>query len=133
MPPLIEVVHPGRNSLPVLSSFQKRFCRAPDSEGELAGYNEHPLKAVIGPGYFVVRSHAAEGELLIDYSTVPAARAAGWPRIRPNSGARGRLVYGGLEDVVRGVGAGVCVGRASKRGKPMDAWFVLSRADPGRD
>jgi hypothetical protein len=126
--PQTEVIHDGRNSLPVFSSFQKRFSRPPGGGGELWGYNEHPLSPAIGPGYFVAEE-SGDLELRFDYSRVPAEAVDGWPRIRANSGLRGRLVYRGLEDTVRGVSAHVCVGRAAKQAKPIDAWFVLSRAD----
>ena len=36
-------------------------------------------------------------------------------------------VYGGTQDVLRGVSEHVAVGRAFKGGKPMDNWFVLCR------
>src|SRR5262245_48997514 len=54
--PLAEVVHDGVNTLPVpgaLRRFQKRLCRPGGGGDELFGYNEGPLRRLIGPGYFV--------------------------------------------------------------------------------
>src|SRR2546422_8034477 len=51
-PPLREVIHEGKNSLPLFSRFQKRFYRPAPSAQELWGYNEQPLKWATGPGYF---------------------------------------------------------------------------------
>src|SRR4051812_24760702 len=48
-PPLAEVIHDGKNSLPMFTRFEKRFCRPPGAErGELWGYNEQDLRAVTG-------------------------------------------------------------------------------------
>jgi hypothetical protein len=129
-PPLVEVIHEGRNSLPVFRLFQKRFCRPPQGEEQLWGYNEHGARWATGPGYFVARDHG-RGEVLIDYLEVPPSRPPTWPRISSNSSLRGRFVYGGTQDVVRGVANGVCVGRATRGGKPMDNWFVLCRRTAG--
>src|SRR5689334_17656471 len=55
--PRVEVIHDGVNTLPVpggLRRFQKRFCVSDD--GRLFGYNEGPLRRLIGPGYFVTKS-----------------------------------------------------------------------------
>src|SRR3954452_3131128 len=126
--PLGEVVHAGRNSLPVFRIFEKRFCRAPEDD-VLWGYNEHAARWMTGPGYFVARA-GEPGEVLIDYGQVPPAKPAAWPAIRPNSAVRGRFVYGGMRDVLRGVSGHVAAGRAFKGGKPMDNWFVLCRVAP---
>jgi hypothetical protein len=126
--PLHEVVHAGRNSLPVLKTFEKRFCRPPENADVLWGYNEHGARWMTGPGYFVARG-GEPGEVLIDYQQVPPAKPESWPAIKPNSAFRGRFVYGGTQDVLRGVSAHVAAGRAFKRGAPMDNWFVLCRVD----
>jgi hypothetical protein len=127
--PLVEVIHAGRNSLPAFRIFEKRFCRPPDGERELWGYNEHGARWMTGPGYFVARPHGA-GEVLVDYLEVPSGKPESWPPIRPNSAMRGRFVYGGMQDVLRGVSRHVSVGRATRKGKPMDNWFVCCRVDP---
>jgi hypothetical protein len=131
VPPRTEVVHEGKNSLPLFTRFQKRFCRAPGpSATELWGYNEQSQRALTGPGYFVVH-HDDEGQLVIDYRTLPQADPAdlppGWPRMIPNSARLSRFIYNGTVDVMRRVSDRVTVGRAHRKGKPMDAWFALVR------
>jgi hypothetical protein len=128
--PLDQVIHQGRNYLPVFNKFEKRFCRPADTAGELWGYNEHSLRWLIGPGYFVARPHR-DGEVLIDYLRVPPAKPHAWPPIRPNSAARARFVYYQTQDVLRGVTPYVSVGRDTKQGTPMDRWFVLCRSQAG--
>src|SRR5689334_23146798 len=54
VPPLVAVIHEGKNSLPMFTRFQKRFCRPAGEAAELWGYNEQDLRAITGPGYFVV-------------------------------------------------------------------------------
>ncbi|MCB0221159.1 MAG: hypothetical protein KDH09_15785 [Chrysiogenetes bacterium] len=127
--PMKEVIHYGRNTLPMFSYFQKRFCR-PDEEGlrELWGYNHQLLSPVTGPGYFVTRN-CDDGEVLVDYLCVPPRHPAGWPEILPNSARLSRFIYYNTRDYLRGVSAHVTIGRATRKGKPMDNWFVLCRED----
>lgn len=131
-PPMKEVIHHGKNSLPAFSRFSKVFVR-PDaaSSNELWGYNRSGsfIETVVGPGYFVVYPHRSEGEVLVDYLRVPSGRPAEWPEILPNSSRLSAFVYNGTQDVLRGVSKHVTVGRAFKGGKPMSAWFVLCRGD----
>jgi len=129
--PLAQVIHYGRNSLPLFRIFEKRFCRPAETEsdGVLWGYNEHSVRWMTGPGYFVAKAHAP-GEVLVDYLEVPPGKPDAWPPVKPNSSGRGRFVYGGTQDVVRGVSRHVSIGRATRRGKPMDNWFVLCRGEP---
>jgi hypothetical protein len=82
-----------------------------------------------GPGYFVVRTDEGEGELIFDYTEMPAIRPDGWPRLVSNETVRGHFVFGGLVDVVRGVSEHVFIGRATRRGKTLDNWFALVRID----
>jgi hypothetical protein len=126
-PPLAELIHYGRNSLPVFRIFEKRFCRPPSGLSELWGYNEHGLRWLTGPGYFVARQQGP-GEVLIDYLELPTGKPDAWPPLKPNSAGGGRFVYFQTQDLLRGVTAHVCVGRASRRGRPMDNWFVLCRS-----
>ncbi|MGH7857262.1 MAG: hypothetical protein ACREQY_08000 [Candidatus Binatia bacterium] len=125
--PLREVIHYGRNSLPVFRIFEKRFCR-PDAAGarELWGYNEQAFKAFTGPGYFVARQEN-EREVMIDYCEVPPSKPDGWPTILPNSARLSRFIYYRTRDLMRGVSRHVTIGRATREGKPMDNWFVLCR------
>src|SRR5215469_1367742 len=93
-PPLREVLHYGRNSLPTFQIFAKRFCLPGAQRSELWGYNDHALKALIGPGYFILRSTSPR-EVVFDYTAVPPSKPAAWPRIRLNSERLGRFVYYG--------------------------------------
>jgi hypothetical protein len=127
-----EVVHHGKNSLPFFSHFAKVFVRpAAAREPELWGYNRAGslVETAVGPGYFVAYPHEIEGEVLIDYLRVPPERPEHWPEILPNSARLSRFVYNGTQDVLRGVSKHVTIGRATKGGKLMAAWFVLSRDD----
>jgi hypothetical protein len=126
-PPLREVVHYGRNSLPTLQTFEKRFCLPDVHSDEVWGYNEHALKALIGPGYFIARTMGPK-EVVFDYTTVPSSKLATWPQIRLNSERLGRFVYYQTRDSVRRVSQHVVVGRVFREGQPLDAWFVLCRA-----
>jgi hypothetical protein len=130
-PPLTGVRHEGKNSLPVFSTFAKIFCR-PDratDRDERWGYNANPalIESFVGPGYFVAIAGEAPGEVLIDYQRIPPAKPDDWPALRPNDEGLSRLVFGGMQDVLRGVSQHVSIGRAFKKGNAMDAWFVLCR------
>jgi len=131
--PLVEVIHDGKNTLPLHTLFQKRFCRPTDPtvEGKLWGYNEQSLGGVTGPGFFVTHAAEAEGEIDIDYTMLPTEKPDSWPAIIPNSARLGRFVYYNMVDVMRGISNHVSIGRAKRGGKWMDAWFVLVREDPG--
>ena len=127
--PLEEVIHHGRNSLAMFSRFQKRFCLPGDGKkGELWGYNHQMLSPVTGPGYFVTRA-AGPGEVVVDYREVPPAKPEEWPEILPNSAKLSRFIYYMTEDFLRGVSKHVTIGRATRKGKPMNNWFVLCRED----
>jgi hypothetical protein len=127
----IEVIHEGKNSLPLFTRFQKRFCRATKPD-ELWGYNEQVNRPFTGPGYFV--AHHDGGQLVIDYRVLPQASPedlpAGWPRIIPNSARLSYFIYNGTVDVMRRVSDRVSIGRAQRNGKPMDNWFALVRCNP---
>jgi hypothetical protein len=127
-----EVVHHGKNSLPLFSRFAKVFARpTADSGPELWGYNRTGtfIETVVGPGYFVAYPFEVDGEVLVDYLRVPPERPEHWPAILPNSARLSRFVYNGTQDILRGVSEHVTIGRATKGGKPMSAWFVLCRDD----
>jgi hypothetical protein len=132
-PTMAEDIHHGKNSLPAFCHFQKRFCKPsnPEIKDKLWGYNHQVtewLAPVIGPGYFVTKLSDKPGEVVIDYRELPTERPEGWPEIESNEG-RGKLVYGGMVDHMRGISNNVSIGRAEKGGKMMDAWFVLVRQD----
>ncbi len=126
-PPLREVIHYGRNSLSVNHFFQKRFCRPDSGGGELWGYNEHGLRWLTGPGYFILRD-TGQPELMIDYTELPPRKPEAWPLILPNSTRLGRVVYDQTRDIVRAVSRHVTIGRDTRNGQPLDYWFVLCRA-----
>jgi hypothetical protein len=131
-PPLREVVFEGKNSLPLFTRFQKRFCRpragaAPDT---LCGYNHQALAWLTGPGYFVVHDDARGAGL--DYRDVPAERPPGWPDIRGNDRGIARLVYGDMVDYMRRVARDVFIGSAYRHGKEAGNYFVLCR-EPWRE
>ncbi|MBI5518139.1 MAG: hypothetical protein HY909_30490 [Deltaproteobacteria bacterium] len=132
---LVEVIHHGKNSLPLFSHFQKRFCRPDgDTTDTLWGYNHQFWGRATGPGYFLAR---VEGkELVIDYGSVPAKKPVGkpegWPEVLPNEARLGRLVWVGMVDRLRRVSDHVTIGRAWRGGKASDDWFALTREDrPG--
>jgi hypothetical protein len=134
--PMREVVHHGKNSLPAFTRFAKVFCR-PDGDdaksGDLWGYNRNSglVSTAVGPGYFVAYDHG-DGEVLVDYTRLPLRKPSHWPEMLPNDARLSRFVYNGTQDALRGVSTHVTIGRATKGGKPMDAWFVLCREDsPG--
>lgn len=126
-PPMTEVIHYGRNSLPALRLFEKRFCNVSAEEVQVCGYNEQPARLVTGPGYFSVWQ-ATEFEVAIDYTQLPMAKPASWPAVLPNSARLGRWIYDGTLDIVRGISNRVVIGRATRAGVPLDNWFVLCRA-----
>lgn len=120
------VTHHGKNSLPLFSRFQKRFCRQEGVE-EVWGYNHQTFSWLTGPGYFVGRND--DGRYVLDYTKLPPQRPEGWPTLRDNDRALARPVFGGLVDEIRGVSEHVCIGRAARGSTPMDSWFVLCRDD----
>jgi len=127
-----ELVHHGKNSLPAFSHFAKVFVRPALERGEeLWGYNRAGafVETVVGPGYFVAYPSEVTGEVLVDYLRVPPERPEHWPEILPNSARLSKVVYNGTQDILRGVSRHVTIGRATKDGKPMSAWFALCRED----
>lgn len=148
VPPLQEVIHWGKNSLPVFTQFQKRFCRKPADAGApvashpkagaldakvvsaspLWGYNHQTMQPFTGPGYYVARN-ADHGEVVVDYMHVPPGKPESWPPILKNGERLSRVVYYGMQDFMRGVSKHVTIGRAKKNGQWMNNWFLLLRED----
>ena len=122
--PLVEVIHHGRNSLPMFNDFQKRFARTSE-DGILVGYNEQSMRWATGPGYFMAREDGAE--IAIDYRQLPDVKVHSWPEIISQSAKLGRLVYFGMVDMLRPVSSHVTVGRAWKGGKVTNNYFLLCR------
>jgi hypothetical protein len=131
--PLEEVIHEGINSLPMFRRFQKRFTNVTTSGGEpsIAGFNRQIWEWFSGPGYFTAREGKDEhaGEIAIDYETLPTAKVASWPPIRPNAGFGPGIVYGRLTDYVRPISNHVSIAAAYRSGKFLN-WFALVRRDP---
>jgi len=134
--PLEEVVHWGKNSLPLFTDFKKVMCRT-GNENQHAGYNVYALRALITAGYFVTRRTSADEAddhgIVIDYTQVPTEKVADWPPIVPCTQRLGRFFYGGNYDYMRRVSEHVTIGRAKKakaaHDKWMPNWFVLCRED----
>ena len=130
--PGVEVIHKGKNTLPVLSSFEKRFCRAAERDDLLYGYNEGPTREIVGPGYFVVPAAAAEIEIGVDYRKVPPPSARlplAWPQVKTNEVGLQRLVFAGMVDHMRRISHHVTIGRATRGGKTTNNYFLLCRLD----
>jgi len=125
------VRHYGRNTLPLFTHFEKRFCRPkgadPVKPGELYGFNFQSMAVVTGPGYFIAREDPVRPEVLVDYNLVPPAHPDGWPDIRPNDRGLSRFVYGYMIDTLRGVSEHVTIGSAARKGRDLGSWFILCR------
>lgn len=129
-PELGEVVHEGKNTLVMFTQFAKVFCRPLRGKNELWGYNRAGpvVENAVGPGYYVAYEGPGD-EVLIDYTRVPEAKPESWPKIVSNRVGLSRLVYADMVDALRAVSKHVTVGRAIKKGKVLDNWFVLCRVD----
>jgi len=131
VPAMREVPHYGINSLLMFRTFAKVFCRPEREAKELWGYNRSGgfVQTFVGPGYYVAYE-TAEGEVLVDYTRLPAGKCDGWPAIIPNEARFSRFVYANMKDVLRGVAQHVTIGRAIRNGKVVDNWFALCRSEP---
>ncbi len=121
------VRHYGKNSLPAFSHFEKRFAR-PSADSEVMwGFNHSSMMPVVGPGHFVLRTGPGEGEMHVDYYSVPPERIDGAPKLKSNTAGISALVYGHMIDVMRGVSDHVSIGRAIKNGAETGNYFLLCR------
>ncbi len=129
----VTVRHYGKNTLPVFTHFEKRFCRPKGADhqkpGELYGFNFQAMSPVTGPGYFVARESPERPEVWIDYEHVPPGHPEDWPEIRVNERGLARFVYGFMVDTLRRVSEHVTIGSAARRGKDLGSWFILCRED----
>lgn len=127
------VRHYGRNTLPAFTLFEKRFCRplAITEDDVLWGYNEGRTRPVVGPGYFICRATDGDsrGEAVVDYTRVPPSKPAEWPTVRPNEWGLQRFVYAGMLDFLRRVSEHVTIGRAYRRDRETNNFFVLCREE----
>jgi len=128
LPPMREVIWHGKNSLPMFTLFQKRFCRPAGARGrdELWGYNHQALGWITGPGYFVCHQDGPV-PAAIDYRTVPPEAPPGWPIVKPNDQGLSRFVYKDMVDYLRRVSTHVLIGRAHRDGKELPNYFLLCR------
>ncbi len=125
------VRHFGKNTLPLFTHFEKRFCRPAEMDtarpSELYGFNYQTLAPITGPGYFVAVEAPERPEVWIDYRRVPGERPLDWPEIRGNESGLARLVYGFMVDTLRRVSEHVTIGSAARNGKDLGSWFMLCR------
>lgn len=134
--PLVPVIFHGKNSLPMFSRFQKRFCRpaAGVERDELWGYNYQPtrwLAPLTGPGYYVAYdASAAPGSVAVDYTRLPESHPPEWPEIVDNHYRLSRFIYAGMIDYLRRVSEHVLIGRATRGGRELPNYFALCREDP---
>jgi hypothetical protein len=133
-PHTTEVIHHGRNTLPVFTHFQKRFALPADGTRRLFGYNEGVTRSIIGPGCFVAiptdgnPSWQQRGAWVVDYFQVPDGPVpAHWPKVVPNTHGLQFLVYNKTRDFMRRVSTHVSIGEAYKVERSMGSWFVLCR------
>jgi hypothetical protein len=126
------IIWEGRNSLPLFSSFQKRFMRI--EGGLIIGYNHQTMAFFTGPGYFVTKEANGQAprptELYFDYTERPpldATGRAGWPTFKPNERGLSRAVYAHMHDYMRHVARGVIIGQAFKLGVDQKQFFSLTR------
>lgn len=129
--PRAEVVHRGKNSLPVASRFDKHFFRSSGDgmKDVLIGRNFQALSPLSGPGFYVARPGAESGEIDLDYATTPGETLDSWGKVRNNASGISRFIYFGVVDVMRGISSNVTIGRVKKSGHYIDNWFVLVRDD----
>jgi hypothetical protein len=133
VPSLTPVIHYGKNSLPLLSSFEKRFCRPAQQRDPdvLYGYNEGVTRPLVGPGYFMVRATPGntKGSVVIDYYMTPSEKPVSWPEISTKDSGIPAVVYGFMHDYLRKVSSHVTIGRAFKHHKVTSNYFLLCRED----
>lgn len=120
------VIYAGKNTLPVFSFFQKRFWR-PESGGDIVGYNHQSMAKFTGPGYFITEL-GDNGELVFNYVKNAELQPANWPRIQPNNGLIPGAVYGNMLDYNRVVSKDTVIGCATKKGKEIGQYYLLTRA-----
>jgi hypothetical protein len=122
------VRHFGKNSLPVFSLFEKRFCEPTSGENdEIWGFNFQKLAPMTGPGYFVAYKDKETESLAIDYRRIPPVAPEGCPALKANEAGLSKFIYKGMIDHMRRVCESVTIGRAFKNDKWQPNYFVLCR------
>lgn len=139
-----EVVHHGKNSLPVIGgTFRKRFARVAGDEALIGGFNDNDgfvsqVGWFTGPGYFVIRPRGCANpdgrtdcdQLFVNYYEAPTGPTPdGWPAVADNSGLTAGLVFGEMCDYMWRVSAHVSIGQAWKKAKNVGQHFALVRED----
>jgi len=126
--PMHEVPHNGKNSLAMFTHFAKVFCRPSADAKELWGYNRSGdfVETFVGPGYYV--AYEQGGEVMVDYTRQPSGKPESWPQMLSNHARLSRFVYADMVDALRAVSSHVSIGRAIRKGKVADNWFVLCRS-----
>ena len=137
IPPRTEIIHHGRNTLPLpgaFRNFEKRMCRPATGGLRAFGYNEGGSRPLIGPGYFVAIPTAGNpageerGPIVVDYFQVPQEPVVeGWPKVVANTVGLQYFVFNQTRDFMRKVSNRVSVGAAYKVEKPLDHYFMLVR------
>jgi len=116
------VIHHGQNSLAMFNAFQKRVV---DNDGVIQGYNHQAMGWLTGPGHFTLTQEG--DEVLFDYTQEPTEPFSEFPPLKKNTSGIGYFVYGNMVDRVRRVSQHCVIGKAFKKGKPFNAWFMLIR------
>ena len=130
--PGVEVIHEGKNTLPVFSAFQKRFVRDIEQPSVIYGYNEGATRHVIGPGYFVAEFDELRSEVGVNYYRVPPSSArlpVNWPEVKTNEEGLQKFVFSTMVDYLRRLSSHVCIGRAYKASQETHNYFLLVRQD----
>jgi len=120
------VIYAGKNTLPLFSFFEKRFWRPGDGSA-VVGYNHQSMSKITGPGYFVTED-GDNGELVFNYVKEAGIQPPEWPKVRPNNGLIPRVVYGHMLDYNRRVSKDTVIGCATKKGKEIGQYYLLTRA-----
>jgi hypothetical protein len=120
------IIYAGRNTLPAFNFFQKRFWRPADG-GDIVGYNHQSMSKITGPGYFVTED-GDNGELVFNYVKTAELQPPDWPGLKPNTGLIPAAVYGNMLDYNRRVSKDTVIGCATKKGKTIGQYYLLTRA-----
>ncbi|MSP55052.1 MAG: hypothetical protein EXR69_05525 [Myxococcales bacterium] len=105
------VIHEGQNSLPLFNVFQKRCMLRTSADGpKVQGYNHQAMSWITGPGHFLVQTDGTTS--WFDYTQVATDAPPEFPPIKANTGFPDKLVYGGMVDKLRKVGARGLIGAA---------------------
>ncbi len=119
----VVVRHEGQNDLlPGFDRFEKHLVAR---NGKVQGINVQTFAWLTGPGHFTVREEGAE--VWFDYTVLADDVPADWPALVSNASGLGKLVYGGMIDVVRKVVDRMVVGKVVRNGKPEEHYFMLYR------